>query len=73
MDHYWFFYGHKANGGVIRLGYTFDAASSLQDRGLTWPGVTDNPALMRELLMGLLMSIEQVNEVLPMLTHIEWR
>lgn len=73
MNHYWFFYGHKRGGGVIRLGYTFDAAMSLQDHGLTFPGVTDDPRIMRELLMGLLMGIEQVNEMLPLLTHIEWR
>lgn len=72
LDH-WCFYGRTNGGGVICLGYAFDAAMTLQDRGLTWPGVTDNPALMRELLMGLLMSIEQVNEMLPMLTRIEWR
>lgn len=73
MDHYWFFYGHKANGGVVRLGYTFDAAMTVQDHDLTFPGVTDDPRVMRELLMGLLMGIEQVNEMLPELTHIEWR
>lgn len=73
MDSFLFFYGHKRGGSVIRLGYTFDAAMTLQERELANPGATDDPALMRELLMGLLMGIEQVNEMLPMLTHIEWR